>query len=95
MRLINIAFTYYFKETRLATTGGSDLEQNKDIGQVSTIMRLLTGTDGDLGIFSGKISETEAGIGDSSLKQKLIRNHVVYANRGKKVNYQRIIVPDF
>ena len=38
--LVNNAFVYCFKESRLATTGGSDTEHNKYLGQVSTIMRV-------------------------------------------------------
>ena len=38
--LINNAFACCFKEARLSSTGGSDLEHNKYAGQVSTIMQL-------------------------------------------------------
>ena len=48
IRLTNNALAYCFKEARLSTTGGSDLEHNKYVGQVSTIMRLLTSKDSDL-----------------------------------------------
>ena len=48
LRLTNNALAYCFKETRLSTTGGSDLEHNNYVGQVSRIMRLLTSKDGDL-----------------------------------------------
>ena len=44
----NNALAYTFEETRLATTGGSDLEHNKYVGQISSIMRFLTTKDGDL-----------------------------------------------
>ena len=37
IRLVNNAFAFCFKETRLATTGGADLEHNKYLGQNSTI----------------------------------------------------------
>ena len=37
-----------FKEARLATTADGDLEHNKFVGQVSTIMRTITSKDGDL-----------------------------------------------
>ena len=42
IRIMNNAFAYTFKEARLSTTGGSDLEDNKFVGQTSTIMRMLT-----------------------------------------------------
>jgi len=48
IRLTNNAFAYAFKEARLSTTSGSDLEHNKFVGQVSTILRTLTSKDGDL-----------------------------------------------
>ena len=48
IRLTNNALAFCFKEDRLSTTGGSDLEYNKYVVQVSTIMRLLTSKDGDL-----------------------------------------------
>ena len=48
LRLIKIAFAYCFKEASLATTGGSNLEYNKYLCQLSTIMRSITSKDGDL-----------------------------------------------
>ena len=42
IRLINNAFAYCFTQATLSTTGGMDLEDIKYVGQVSTIMRLLT-----------------------------------------------------
>ena len=42
IRLLNNASAYYFKEARLSTTRSSDIEHNKDIVQVSTIMRAST-----------------------------------------------------
>ena len=47
IRLTNNGFSYVFKEARLSTTAGSDLENNKFVGQVSTVMRTLTSRDGD------------------------------------------------
>ena len=48
IRLTNNALAYCFKEARLGVTSGSDLEHNKYVGPVSTIMRVLTSKDGDL-----------------------------------------------
>ena len=45
IRLINNASAYCFKEARLSTTGGSDLEHKKYVGRVTTIKRLLTSED--------------------------------------------------
>jgi len=48
IRMTNNAFAYVFKEARLSTTSRSDLEHNKFVGQISTMMRCLTSKDGDL-----------------------------------------------
>ena len=60
--LVNNAFAYCFKEARLSTTGGSDIEHKKYCGQVSTIMRALTNKDGDLLSRFDKNIETQAEI---------------------------------
>ena len=46
--LVNNGFAFCFKEGRLSTTIGSDIEINKFCGQVSTIMRAISNKDGDL-----------------------------------------------
>ena len=48
IRLVKIGFAYCFKETRLTTSIGGDIEINKFCGQVSTIMRVISNKDGDL-----------------------------------------------
>ena len=58
-RFINIALAYLFKAALLTTTGGSDLEHNKYIGQVSRIMRLITSKDGDVSTCFDKTNENE------------------------------------
>ena len=85
IRLVNNAFAYSFKETRLATTSGSDLEHNKYVGIISTNMRVLICKDGDLLPHFDGINETQAAINDTSLKHMLIGNHDE-ANRGKIKN---------
>ena len=42
IRLVNSGFTFCFKEARLSTTIGKDIEINKFCGQVSTIMRAIS-----------------------------------------------------
>ena len=82
IRLINNAFAYCFTQATLSTTGSLDLEDIKYIGQVSTIMRLLTSKDGDLSSYFDK--NGEAVINDNNpLKQILNNNHAVEANNGK------------
>ena len=82
IRLINNAFAYCFTQATLTTTGGMDIEDIKYVGQVSTIMRLLTSKDGDLSSYSDKNGETVLD-DDNPLKQILINNHAVEANKGK------------
>ena len=48
VRLVNNGNLFCFKEARLGTTVGSDIEHNKFYGQVSTIMRAISNKDGDL-----------------------------------------------
>ena len=82
IKLINNAFVYCFTQAILSTTGGMDLEDIKYVGQVSTIMRLLTSKDGDLSSYFDK--NGEAVIDDNNpLKRILINNHAVDANKGR------------
>ena len=48
IRLVNNAYAFCFKEARLSTTIGSDIENNKFCGQVSTIMKVISNEDDDL-----------------------------------------------
>ena len=82
LRLVNNAFAYCFKQATLATTGGIDLEGIKYVGQVSTIMRLLTSKDSDLSSCFDENAETQ--LNDKNLsKQSLINNYPDEANKGK------------
>ena len=83
IRLVNNAFAYVFQEGRISTAAGVEIEHNKYLGNVSTIMRLLTQKDGDLSSYFDKINETEADIGESSLKKMLIDSHTNEDNNGK------------
>ena len=47
-RLINNGYAYCFREARLSTTVGSDIEHNNFCGQVSTIMKVISNKDRDL-----------------------------------------------
>ena len=83
IRLVNNAFAYIFQEGRISTSAGSEIEHNKNLGIVSTIMRVLTQKDGDLSSYFDKINEAEAGIADSTLKKMLINSHDDDNNKGK------------
>ena len=94
IRLMNNAFACCFKEARLSTTGGSDIEHNKYVGQTSTIMKVIMNQDGDLLSQFDNINEeigADAATADiirsSSLKQMLIDNHTTDANKGKIKGY--------
>ena len=63
------------------TTEGSEIESNKLVPQVSTIMHLLTSKDGDLSSYFDNIKENV--INHTSLKEKLIDIHIAQANKGK------------
>ena len=58
IRLINNAFAFCFSQATLSTTGGMDIEDIKYVGQVSTIMRLLTSKDADLSSYFDKNGES-------------------------------------
>ena len=88
IRLTNNAFAYCFKEARLGATSNSDLEHNKYVGQVSTILRVLNGKDGDLLSHFDNINESNgnADSNSTSLKKMLIDNHNIVGhevNKGK------------
>ena len=83
--MTNKAFACCFKETRLGITSGSDLEHNKCVGPVSTLLRLLTIKDGDLlsQFDNNNEGNGNANFDSTSLKKMLISNHDL-ANKGKK-----------
>ena len=81
IRLVNNAFAYTIHDARISTSAGVEIEQNKYVGPISTIMRLVTEKDGDLSTYFDIINESEGGINDSTLKKILINNHTE-ANRG-------------
>ena len=81
IRLIINALAYCFEEARLSTTGGSDLEHNKYVGQVSKIMRLLTSKDSDSSSCFDKSGESA--LNDKNLLKRILINNHTDANKGK------------
>ena len=79
--MINNSLAYCFKEARLSTTGGSDLEHNKYVGQVNTIMRLLTSKDGDLSSCFDKTGESP--LDDNNVLKRILINNNTDANKGR------------
>ena len=97
IRLVNNGFAYCFKEARLTTSIGGDIEINKFCGQVSTIMRAISNKDGDLLSQFDNINENDipvlnrladlpVQIRDTPHQKMLINNHTD-ANRGKIKGY--------
>ena len=83
IRLVNNGLAHNFQEGRLSTSAGTEIEHNKNLGIVSTIMRLLTQKDGDLSSYFDKVDETEAGITNSTLKHLFNDSHTNEDNKGK------------
>ena len=81
IRLVNNAFAYTIHDAKISTSAGVEIEQNKYVGPISTIMRLITQKDGDLSTYFDVIDKSEVEINKSSLKKILIDNHTE-ANRG-------------
>ena len=89
IRLTNSRFACVFQEGRLSTST-TDLEHNKYLGQISTIMRLVSSRDGDLLSQFDNINEeigandaaTSDNVRQTSLNKMLITNHEA-ANRSK------------
>ena len=85
---MNNVFAFCFKEATLSTTGGSDIGHSKNVGQVSTIMRVLRSKDGDLLSYFDRTDESEAEIENISLHHHLINDHnLAAANKGKIKGY--------
>ena len=59
IRLVNNGYAFCFKEGRLSTTLGSDIEHNKFCGQISTIMKVISNKGDDLLSQFGNINEND------------------------------------
>ena len=97
VRLVKNGFAYCFKEARLSTTIGIDIEINKFCGQVSTIMRAISNKDGDLLSQFDNIIENDIPILErlqdltvqirDTPHQKTLKNNHTDANKGKIEEY--------
>ena len=81
IRLVNNAFAYTVHDDRISISTRVEIEQNKHVGPISTIIRLVTQKGGDLFTFFDITDESEDEINSSSLKKILIDNHTE-ADRG-------------
>ena len=97
VRPVNNGFAFCFKEVRLSTTIGSDIEIYKFCGQVSTIMRAISNKDGDLlsqfdNLFENvspileQLADLPVQIRDKPHQKMLINNHT-NAKKGKIKGY--------
>ena len=95
--LVNNGYAFCFKEARLSTTLGSDIEHNKFCGQISTIMKVISNKDDDLLSQFGNINENDiplleiltdlpVQIRDTPHQKMLIDNHLD-ANKGEIKGY--------
>ena len=91
--MVNISYDFCFKETRLSTAIGNDIEHNKFCGQVSPTMKVISNKDGDLlSRFDdinendvpilGQLADLPPQIRDTPQHQMLINNHTD-DNKGK------------
>ena len=97
IRLVNNGFAYCFKEARLTTSIGGDIEINNFCGQVSTTIRAISNKDGDLLSQFDNIKENDipvlnrladlpVQIRDTPHQKMLINNHTD-ANKVKIKGY--------
>ena len=94
---MNSPFAFCFKEARLSTTIGIDIETIKFCGRVSTIMKVILNKDGDLISQFDNINENDIPVLERLLKlqpqirdtphQKIIINKLTDANKGKNKGY--------
>ena len=97
VRLVNNGFAFCFKEARLSTTLGSDIEINNFCGQVSTIMRSISNKDGGLLSQFDNIKENDIQVLErlADLRphircaphQKMLINNHIDGNKGKIKGY--------
>ena len=97
VRLVNNGFAFCFKEARVGTTIGLDIENIKFCGQIVTIMKSISNKDGDSLSQIDNIKENDipfleqlanlpVQIRDAPHQKMLINNHTD-ANKGKIKGY--------
>ena len=97
IRLVSNGFAFCFKEARLSTSIGSDIEHNKFCGQTSTIMKVISSKDDDLLSQFGNINENDIPIfesfpnlrpqNSSTPHQKMLTDNHTDPNEGKFERY--------
>ena len=97
IRLVNNGYAFCFKEARLSTNIGSDIEHNIFCGQVRTIMKVISNKDDDLLSQFGNFNENDIPVLErladlspqirSSPHQKMLIDNHPDANKGKIKGY--------
>ena len=72
---MNTAFAFTMHDARTPTSAGPEIQQNKPVRPISTISKLITQRGGCLSTYFDIIDEIENAIEDTSLKQRLNKNH--------------------
>ena len=97
IRLVNNGYAICFKEARLSTIIGGDIEHNKLCGQVSTMMKVISNKDDGLLSQFGNVNENDIPVLERLLKlppqirdtphQKLVIDNHTDANKSKIKGY--------
>ena len=97
IRLVNNGYAFCFKEARLSTNIGSDIEHNKFCGQVSTIMKVISNKGDDILSQFGNINENDIPLLErladlppqirSTPHQKMLIDNHTDLNKGKIKGY--------
>ena len=97
MKTLNNGLAFCFKEARLSTTIGSDIEHNNFCGQISTIMKVISIKDGEIKTQQDNINENVIPVLERLLNlppqirdtphQKMIIDNHTDANKDKIKGY--------
>ena len=97
VRILNNGFSFCFKEARLGTTIGSDIEHKVFCGQVSTIMKVISNKDDDLLSQFGNFNQNHIPLLErladlppqirSTPHQNMLLDKYIDANKGKIKGY--------
>ena len=81
IKLVFFIFAIAFSTAILSKTVGVEIEENKHVRQLTTMMILVTSEEGDLLPYFDKIDESQSGVKRSSLNISLNNNQEEVANR--------------
>ena len=97
IRLVNNGYAFCFKESRLSTNIGSDIEHNIFCCQISTLMKVLSNKDDNLLSQFGSFIENDIPLLErladspaqirSTPHQKMLKDNHLDANKGKIKSY--------